>query len=200
MCSFYCRGDNMSGILKHFYTSNIEKYFDIVKTYTTSEHDNRYISKYAIDFDDNNYWHAKENDKRGNYLVIYLRDYYIKLKGYSIKTSVVGPGTGTAHPKNWGFDASLDNRTWEHQENITDDGTMNNILASRYLKWSYGTYKYFRLMITGSQYDSYDKNSIDLNQIELFGKLITLDPAPCTCQASRHSFLYSIIIIILCNS
>ena len=115
-------------------------------------------------------------DPVGHYIVVYLKDYYINMKGYSITSSKNQPGELITHPKNWGLYASLDNINWENRVNYTDaNGNMNRYFASAYFGWDYGIYKYFRLTITGEQYDIYKKNSIDLNQIEFFGDLLTSD-------------------------
>ena len=197
--NFPYKGQNQSGILKYFYTNYSEKYNEIVKVYASSTNNAFQTTEMAIDFDDNKYWHAKDNEKIGNYFVVYLKNYYVKLDGYSIQTSNLDPASGICHPKNWGFDASIDNITWEHQVNITDDGSMNKRLASRYIRWSHGTYKYFRVMITGEQYDGQNKNSLDLNQIELFGK-ITNKLCFCTYNANKcytHSIAITVITFIM---
>ena len=192
-------GQNLNGILKYLYDNNNNNYLDIVKTYASSNHSDDNLPVNAINFaNDNKYWHAKDNDEIGNYIVVYLKNYYINLEGYSIQTSNFN-FKGACHPKNWGFDASNDGKKWVHQANITDDGTMNKSLASRYIGWSHGTYKYFRLMITGEQYDGWNKNSIDLNQIELFGTFLTRKPPLCSCKyRKRNEFsLFSIMILLV---
>ena len=193
-------GQNLNGILKFIYDTNNANYFDIVRTCTSSNHSDNYLPVNAINFaNDNKYWHAKVKDKIGNYFVVYLKNYYINLEGYSIQTSNISPASGICHPKNWGFDASNDGKKWEHQANITDDGTMNKALASRYVGWSHGTYKYFRLMITGEQYDGKGKKSLDLNQIELFGTLTTRRTPLCSCKHYERNkiSLYSVMICLV---
>ena len=178
--SIYFNGDTLNGIFRSFYDQYWEKneYFERVLTYTDSEHSNEYSSKYAVDFDINTYWHSKDYDPIGHYIVVYLRDYYINIKGFSITSSQMEPGPDVTHQKNWGFDASLDNDTWENAVNFTDaNGDMKRKMASAYFGWDYGIYKYFRLTITGEQYDTQKKNSIDLNQIELFGDILSPNEA-----------------------
>ena len=199
--NFHYNGQNQSGILNYFYKNHTEKYYENVKTFASSIYSG-HPPEMAIDFDDNTYWHAKDFENVGNYFVVYLKNYYIKLEGYSIQTSNIDPASGVCHPKNWGFDASIDNITWEHQVNITDDGSMNKRLASRYIRWSHGTYKYFRFMITGEQYDGQNKNSFDLNQIELFGTLTTRKPLLCSCNANKcytHSIAIAAITLIIAS-
>ena len=190
-------GQNLNGILKHLYDTKKDSYFDIVKAYATSNDSNNFLPVNAINFVNNNkYWHAKERENIGHYFVVYLNNYYINLEGYSIQTTNFNPASGVCHPKNWGFDASNDGKKWEHQANITDDGTMNKALASRYIGWSHGTYKYFRLMITGQQHDGEGKLSIDLNQIELFGTLTTRRPQLCSCRFNKRSAFTPLSFII----
>ena len=191
------KGNALNGILRYLFDKNREEYLTIVKTYASSVHDSNYLPINVINFaDDDKLWHAKDFENIGNYIVVYLPNYCIKLEGYSIQTSNIGPSSTTCHPKNWGFDASNDNRTWNHQVNITDDGTMNEALATRYIKWSHGTYKYFRLMITGQQHDTKMKNSLDLNQIEFFGTLIPQAPCFCSCKYIKHS-AFSLLCLLL---
>ena len=189
-------GENLTGILKYLYDADKDSYFDIVKTYATSNYSADHYPIYAINFTENRYWHAKEKQNIGQYFVVYLNNYYIKLEGYSIQTSYYKPGSGVCHPKNWGFDASNDGKKWEHQVNITDDGTMNKALASRYIGWSHGTYRYFRLMVTGQQYDEQGKYSLDLNRIEFFGTLTTRRPHLCSCRCKRLNALSSLSTMI----
>ena len=197
--NFPYNGQNQSGILNYFHTNYNENYYEIVKAFASSTFSDHPPEK-AIDFDEKTYWHANDYENIGNYLVVYLKNYYIKLDGYSIQTTNFTPQVGICHPKNWGFDASNNNRKWEHQVNITDDGSMNKRLASRYIRWSHGTYKYFRIMITGEQYDGNGKRSIDLNQIELFGTLTTRKPLLCSCNANKcytHSIAIAAITLII---
>ena len=170
--SFYYQGDTRNGILKYLYDkyTNKDEYYKQVLTHATSCAGD---PKFAIDFNFDKYWHAVDFDKIGNYIVIYLKDYYINIKGFALTSSKHGANTGSCHPKNWGFDASNNNDTWENQVNYTDaNNNMFRPYASGYFGWDYGTYKYFRFMITGEQYDGQEKYSIDLNQIEFFGDLI----------------------------
>ena len=177
---FEFTGDTQSGILRHFWETRRSEYSDIVKTYATSIYSSLYKPEIAITFDATSYWHAKEYDPIGHYIVDYLPKFYVNVYGYSITTSNLSPSDNICHPKNWGFDASNDNITWEKQVNFSDIGdSMNSANASKFVGWCHGTYKYFRIMITGPAYDIYNKNSIDLRQIELFGEL--------TSHYSQHS-------------
>ena len=177
-------GQNLNGILRYLYDNDRNNYFDTVQTYASSSYGQQYYPVNAINFGSTNlYWHAIEFDKIGHYIVVHLKNYYIKIEGYSIQTAHYGPSTSSypiCNIRNWGFDASNDGKNWVHQENKTDDGTLNNRHASKYIRWSHGVYNYFRVMVTGDQYDGIGKKSIDLNQIEFFGTL-----------ASRRSLLYS---------
>ena len=189
---FEFTGDTQSGIFRYFWETSRDEYFDIVKTYATSMYSSQYKPEFAITFDTTSYWHAKEYDPIGNYIVVYLPNFYINIYGYSITSSHNNPSDGVCHPKNWGFDASNDNITWENQVNFSDIGnSMNVASASKFVGWCHGTYKYFRIMITGPAYDIYNKNSIDLRQIELFGELTShiSQYSPCDC------FFHHIIIL-----
>ena len=96
--SFPYSGQNLTGILRYFYDNDNANYFDIVRTYTSSNHSDNNLPVNAINFaDDNKYWHAKDKDKIGNYFVIYLKNYYINLEGYTIQTSAWDPGSGICH-------------------------------------------------------------------------------------------------------
>ena len=183
------------------FKGNDDKYFEEVKTYATSTY-NLHSSQYAIDFDPEKYWHADDFKKIGTqYIVIYLESYYIRLTGFSITSSQLEPDFWVCHPKNWGFDASNDNETWENQVNYTDTSDyMNRKGATKYVGWNFGVYKYFRIMNTGEQYDTQNKNSMDLSQVEFFGDLLnTMHTNQClpTTTFDPNNFLFIFVLIFL---
>ena len=198
-------GDTQKGILNYLYTvvfnRDNEKYFNEVNTYATSSLG--ILTSYAIDFNPENYWHAEDFKPVGEYIVIYFKSYRIRMTGFSITSSQLDPDYWVCHPKNWGFDASNDNFTWEHQINYTDaSGYLNRKGATEYVGWNYGTYQYFRIMNTGPQYDTKGKNSMDLSQVEFFGDLLNLydiseSSSRRFCINSNLNIIVYISIIIL---
>ena len=197
MKEFIFTGDTQNGILKYFheFLTETEYYNEI----TTSSYPQHGTPQRAIDFNNDTYWHGQEK-MVGSYLVISIKSYYVKIKGFSITSSNLNPGIGICHPKNWGFDASNDKINWHHQVNYTDtNNDMNKRLASAYFEWDFGTFKHFRIMNTGEQHDGQGKLSMDLSQIEFFGTLIT-NPIICTpylktCLTPRHHILFLIPLI-----
>ena len=128
--TFPYKGDPKNGIFKYFYDNNNSQYYELVKATASSSNETAYM---ALDFT-SNYWHASDYHSPGTYIVFYLRDYFVKLLGYSITTSNLEPAYGICHPKNWGLDASNDMTTWVHQVNVTDEKEeMNHYGASKYV-------------------------------------------------------------------
>ena len=197
MKEFVFTGDTQNGILKYLFDSlSEEDYFNEATTYASMNSAN-HIGKCAIDFDSNSYWHAIDYQQEETFIVISLKSYYIKIKGFTITSSNL-EASGICHPKNWGFDASNDNRTWHHRVLYTDtNNNMNRKLASGYFGWDYGTFKYFRFLNTGEQYDGQGKRSIDLGQIEFFGTLLTHldDISKCLHTSFNHRKLFIFLII-----
>ena len=198
-------GDTQKGILYHLkndlFAGDSVKYYEEVQTYATSSADAIYNATNAIDFIDGTYWHAKDGKDIGTeYIVIYLKSYYISLSGFSITSSNYTEDKLICHPKNWGFDASNDNVTWEHQINYTDtSGYMNRTRATEYVGWNYGIYKYFRITNTGEQYDGGNKNAMDLAQVEFFGDLLTkpyLNPCSIKILFLPNPALFAYIALI----
>ena len=200
---FDYKGDNENGILRYFYDKlSNDEYNNEVCTYSNSINDPLQLSEYAVDFDHSKYWHAVDSTDLDKYIVIYLKHYLIKLTGFSITSSPINPNNVICHPKNWGFDASIDNATWENRINYTDSNNqMNRYLASGHYSWNFGTYKYFRFMITGEQYDNVNKYSIDLNQIEFFGDLLENPEDIISCWKKRRFNLniISLLWIFICS-
>ena len=110
---FEFTGDTQNGILKYLFNTYRNDYQNQVLSYSTSQGVG-YESTCATDFNPLSYWHIIDHSPIGQYLVIYLPNYYIKMDGYSITTSHFDASDETSHPKNWGFDASNDNETWFH--------------------------------------------------------------------------------------
>lgn len=196
--SFEYSDDTQNGILRYFYDNYNSQYESIVKVYSTSDYTGN-TPFMAIDFNLATFWHAQEFLPFGEYFVIYLKDFYIRLSGYSVMTSNVGTASYVCHMKNWGFDASNDNKTWVHQVNITDDSSLNVGSGKKYFGWKHGTYKYFRIMTTGHQYDNMQKNAFDLAQIELFGTLmrnIRDMCVSCNCKKRVDFSILSFLIVV----
>ena len=193
-------GDTQKGILFHLHSElTLEQYFAEVITEHSSKSGTGYESQKAIDFNSETYWHSRDFAPVGEYLILYLKSYYVNPIGFSITSSMNEPGDGVCHPKNWGFDASNDKKTWVHQINYTDQsGYLNRYAATEFVSWNYGTYKYFRFMVTGSQYDNENKNAIDLAQIELFGDLLSAIPRKyCSKYLSFSSALYKTLFFVM---
>ena len=190
--TFPYRGNTTNGIFNYFYENNNSKYLELVKVNASARNER---AKYALDFT-NNYWNAGTVSS-GSYIIFYLRDYFVKLRGYSLTTSNLDPGTRICHPKNWGFDASNDMVNWHHQVNITDtEEIMNHKGASNYFSWSHGIYRYFRVMNTGIQHGGYGLYSIDLLHFELFGTLLVPNLKTCNNQKKLPLVSLSFIIIL----
>ena len=194
---FEFSGDTQNGILKYLFNTYRNDYQNQVLSYSTSQGVG-YESTCATDFNPLSYWHIIDHSPIGQYLVIHLPNYYIKMDGYSITTSRFDASDGTAHPKNWGFDASNDNETWFHQRNISDTTEiMNHANATIYVPWNFGTYKYFRLMMTGEQHDKQGKNGCDITQVEFFGELLTYIPRTNLCtQTTKTRFISFLLFTI----
>ena len=176
-----------------------EQYYNEVLTYPSSINEPTMVGKNAIDFDNNTYWVAKSRSPIGEYIIFYFPNYYIKMSGYAIRTSKLKPSIGICHPKNWGFDASYDNKSWVHQVNYTDTyNKLNQSHVTEFVGWNYGTYKYFRFMITGEQHDQTHKNDIDLARIEFFGDLLRYREIPTRITIVRCHFniMYLVISMI----
>ena len=177
---FEYKNDTQNGILRYLYNTT-KNYEEEVLTSATSEI-RTHESNLSVDFNSTSYWHATDYSPIGEYIVVYFPNYFLKLSGYSITTSFYQPAYDVTHPKNWGFDASNDNKTWNNQINISDPTKMmNKAFASIFIPWSFGIYKYYRIMMTGEQHDQMKKNQCDIAQIEFFGELLRNLPNTKQC-------------------
>ena len=192
-------GDTQKGILSHLKeTLGDAQYYQEVLTYTSSNNGDYTYGKLSIDFDNKTYWVAKSKKQIGEYIIFHFPNYFIKMSGYSIRTSHLKPGYGICHPKNFGFDASNDNETWIHQVNYTDiNNHLNKSEVTEFIGWNFGTFKYFRFMITGEQHDDSGKHVIDLAQIEFFGDLLTHKENLSKVLIIQCKFNFMLFVIIM---
>ena len=186
------------GILWHLYNNNNGiPYSNLVLAKSSSHYSADYIPEYAIDFNDDKYWHAAANKQLGEYITI-ISLYKIKLKGYLIKTSKYG--ANSCHPRYWSFATSVDGIHYVKNISFEDKtGQMNSNSRYQYVPYSSQKVQFFRIYVTGLSYGNV--NRFDLNQVELFGTLYK-GSAFCndhTCK-TRYSKCIDIFvnILILC--
>ena len=154
------------GILWYLYKNNEDiPYLNAVFT-NASSHKESFNPEYAIDFNDEKYWHSEPN-KPGEYITI-TTFYRIKLKGYLIKSYRGGPNS--CHPRYWSFATSADGIHYLKNISYEDvDGHMNVKSSYQYVSYSSKKVQYFRIYVTGLSYCN--QYHFDLNQVELLGTL-----------------------------
>ena len=196
-CHF--NGDKLDGALKYLYNTHTSENYPKFVSASCSSHHYTYIPENAIDFNETTIWHpAYPNDGPGDYVQIDLLHHFLIIEAYTIQTSNLPPDS--AHPKDWAFSASFDNKTWSEEFRYIDsDEQMNGNLKKLVVPVSLnGKYKHFRIIVTGNSYSPEEDKQprMDVNQIELFGTLYQdSEHVNLTCKIKRTIFLSPAIFL-----
>ena len=183
------------GILWHLYSNSRSFYNNLIFTNQTSRYGENYDAKYAIDFNDALYWHPGQNNP-GEHITI-MSFYYIKLKGYLVQTSNLGPSN--CHPRSWYFASSNNGVNFVNKQLYDDVGDhMKNNLRYQYVPYRSKKSRYFRLYLNRAYCNSIYKS--DINQVELFGTLYKRSEYPdktCFCRSYSSSIITMLTLIVI---
>ena len=191
----YNEADPTNGILYSMFSKGKEYYENNVFVRTSSCPDSK-TGYEAIDFNNDAYWIAANNQAPGEYITI-ISVIPIKIRGYVIQTSKLQ--SNCCHPQHWSMATSFDGVNYIHNETYDDtDNHMNNYFSHKYIEYPTNIARYFRIYVTGKSYCGH--YNFDLNQVELFGTLLNKYYRNISCRIKSTRFREIFVsIFILCT-
>ena len=125
------KGNRTKGIIQYFLDTYPDQYNDYVKTFSSAQ----FPSNNIIDRNKDTYWY-------GSKIIVYFPNHFADINAYMIQTSHGQLSSTTCYPWHWALDASNDNITWVHKEEIVDDkGYIRSAYGSVIIPWIHGPYK-----------------------------------------------------------
>ena len=167
---------DFKGVLSEIYHKNPSKYSEYVECSAGESGGSTPPSIVCLPTNHSDkFWYTKDSF---SYFQIHLKTLSIFLRSYKIQSENKGPGN--AHLQNWKFTASNDESTWIslHEERnysaLNDSSFFREFPVNATQKFSF-----FRITQTGPSCCSFAPNRMAIQQVELYGNVIT-------CYSSIH--------------
>ena len=188
----YSQSQPLNGILAWLFKTNRDSYYQNVIVSVSSWKTQIQIPKYAIDFDTSTYW-ISGGQHEEEYIDIYLPYHKVKLNGFLIQTSNIGPSEGY-HPLKWAFAISNNNHDFNHMKDFEDTNSeLKGPLKTKFNSYESNYVQYFRLYTKNNTKNNY--HGFDIAQIEFFGHVKAIFSFCEKKSIFRHSILFIILFL-----
>ena len=189
----------LNGVLRHFYNRHKETYFSYVNASASSFYQGprHREPQQILDFDSNSWWFCDSQNKSNEfpYITFCLTRHRLQMSGYEIKTS-----PSLSLPTKWAMTLSnnvLDFKKESNNANYIETAYNMSSGEIKYVEFSSNNaYQCFQIQNLANNPNG--GKCIDIMQVELFGKLISIERLPkCTKYYSKVLSAQSQMLVII---